>query len=169
MCARLVLCCTYLLVLVINVSSFSFNTRLPRIAIDYGPRIIGLAVGNFLGQVQPHGTLKNTGNLPQITADILSLANRWKATEILVGVPVDSDGELHYDVQNFNAQLCLDFSKVLSCICTHESKGQIKTLLFDERFTTQEATLRLKHSSVKGKSFVADCIVGCTPTCIKHI
>lgn len=150
MYASVALACVFILVVTPSLNAFTFDIRRPRLAIDYGPRTIGIAVGNIFGRVQPHGTIKNTGNLSQITADILSLANSWSASEIVVGVPVDADGELHYGVENFNGQLCLNFSKVMSSICSHKSKGQIKAILFDERFTTMEATLRLKHSSVVG-------------------
>lgn len=153
MYATLVLGCVCFIFLVSSVSAFSFNIRRPRLAIDYGPRIIGVATSNIFGRVEPHGTMKNSGNLLQISADILDLATSWTASEVVVGIPVDADGELHCDVENFNGQLCLNFSKVLSSICLHEHKGAIKTVLFDERFTTKEATLRLKHSSVVGTSY----------------
>lgn len=58
---------------------------------------------------------------------------------------------MHYDIRNFNGQLCLNFSKVLSSIAINANSRSVRVLLFDERYTTKEAKMRLKHDkSLKG-------------------
>ena len=34
--------------------------------------------------------------------------------DILIGIPVDRNGQLNYNVRNFNGRLCLNFSLVLA-------------------------------------------------------
>jgi RNase H-fold protein (predicted Holliday junction resolvase) len=89
--------------------------------------------------------------LSSIARKVAGFAQTWSASEIVVGVPLDSNGILSYDVKNFNGRLCLDFSKVLSAVCMHEHSAKFQTILFDERYTTKEAQLRLQMESVKGK------------------
>ena len=159
----LFLCVLYLFTLAV-----SFNPQQARLSIDYGPRMIGIARGTHFGVVQPHVTIANTGNLPQVARKILTLAKTWTVSEIVLGIPLDSDGKLHYGVRNINGRICLDFSKVLCSISNVEYPNQFKTILFDECFTTKEATLRLKQDNVKGKNmetlvhFLLQC---CTDYC----
>jgi RNase H-fold protein (predicted Holliday junction resolvase) len=121
-----------------------------RLSIDYGPRVIGIARSTIMGKVEPYGTVRNNGDLMKISNQIVSLAKQWDVFEMVVGVPVDSDGRLHYNVHNLNGRLSLNFSQVLSTVAAYEVNRSITTLLFDERFTTKEAKLRLMHSKVKG-------------------
>jgi RNase H-fold protein (predicted Holliday junction resolvase) len=111
-----------------------------------------------LGVVQPFGTIRNSGTLSSIAKKVADLAKTWSASEIIVGVPLDSNGILSYDVKNFNGRLCLDFSKVLSAVCTHEYEGKFQTILFDERYTTKEAQLRLQMESIKGRLRIEVCV-----------
>ncbi|KAJ1424382.1 hypothetical protein B484DRAFT_98930 [Ochromonadaceae sp. CCMP2298] len=137
-----------------------FNPRRARVAVDYGPRIIGIARSNYLGVVEPYGTLRNKGNLTDLSLQVLQLAKTWSASEIVIGVPLDSDGKMHYRVRNLNGRLCLNFSTVLSTVALHTPNTPLTTLLFDERYTTKEAKLRLlegKKASLDAMS--AACIL----------
>lgn len=127
-----------------------FHPRIGRLAVDYGPRTIGIAQGNYLGVVQPYGTIPNKGSLSNVARNILNLARTFSVSEIIVGVPLDSDGSLRHDVRNFNGRLCLNFSSVLSAVSENDFPGKFRTMLFDERYTTKEATLRLQTGKVKG-------------------
>ena len=131
--------------------SLSFQAQRSRVSIDYGPRTIGVAYSNYCGLVQPHGILKNNGDLKSIASKISALAKSWNAAEIIVGVPLDSNGKMHFGVNNFNGQLCINFSRVLSSVTQNEYSPNVLIKLFDERYTTKEAKLRLKASNVKGK------------------
>lgn len=146
----------YLSICILFASSLetpAFQQRRARLSIDYGPRIIGVAQSNYFGIVEPYGTIRNTGNLVSVVNNVLNLAKTWSVSEIVLGVPLDSNGILDYTVKNFNGQLCLNFSQVLSSVSLHEHNSKFRTVLFDERFTTKEAKLRLQYENVKGNGF----------------
>jgi len=126
-----------------------FEKGRARVGIDYGPRIIGLAHSDLFGLVHPYGTIRNNGNLTYISYEILNFAYTNGASELIVGIPLDFDGIMSYAVKNFNGRLCLNFSTVLSSIATKERGEKLKTLLFDERYTTQEAKTRIKAFKTK--------------------
>lgn len=121
-----------------------------RVAIDYGPRIIGIAYSNYFNQVQPYNTIRNHGNLTGISIQILDIVKQFGASEVIIGIPLDSNGRLHYNVRNLNGQLCLNFSKVFSSVATNQYHSNFQTILFDERYTTKEARLRIKSDKIKG-------------------
>jgi len=105
----------------------------------------------LFGFVHPYGTIKNNGNLTDISYKILNFACTYGAAELIVGVPLDFDGVMSYEVRNFNGRLCLNFSTVLSSVSSKERGEKLKTVLFDERYTTQEARTRIKAFKTKGK------------------
>lgn len=122
-----------------------------RIGIDYGPRLIGIAISNPFGVVTPHSTIQNNGDLCKVSFDIISLAKINGASEIVLGIPLDSNGKLSYKVKNFNGKICLDFSKVLSVLVERNSP-RVSVHLFDERYSTREAKARLKFEKKHGES-----------------
>eukprot|EP00600_Ochromonadales_sp_CCMP1393_P003620 CAMPEP_0174995588 /NCGR_PEP_ID=MMETSP0004_2-20121128/24254_1 /TAXON_ID=420556 /ORGANISM="Ochromonas sp., Strain CCMP1393" /LENGTH=316 /DNA_ID=CAMNT_0016249911 /DNA_START=48 /DNA_END=998 /DNA_ORIENTATION=- len=127
-----------------------FNPRRARVAVDYGPRNIGIARSDYFGLVQPHATIPNNGNLTDVSLHILGLAKQWSASEVVIGIPLDSNGKMHHKVRNLNGRMCLNFSTVL-CSVTANTDGMhnIATVLFDERYTTKEAKLRLQSEKIK--------------------
>lgn len=134
-----------------GVLSYDFRPRIGRLSVDYGPRSIGIAHGDYLGVVRPHATVQNRGTLDVIAEGIVTLARQQSVSELIVGIPVDSNGLLHYNVHNFNGQLCLNFTKVLSAVADHLHPNKFQVLLFDERYTTKEAALRLQtEKKLKG-------------------
>ena len=123
--------------------------------------MIGIAKSNILGSVEPHATVKNTGNLTQLSQDVIDLANSISACEIIIGIPLgisilficdylsngskcnifsflDVDGVMHHNVRNFNGRLCLNFSSVLSSVVVNTNTRPLRTLLFDERYKILE-------------------------------
>jgi RNase H-fold protein (predicted Holliday junction resolvase) len=121
-----------------------------RLGIDYGPRTIGVALIDYFGQTQSIQALGNSGDLTNISRFILNKARYYGAVEVVVGLPLDSNGVMHLSVRNFNAQLCLNFSSVLSAIALHEYQNGIQVKLFDERYTTREAKLRIQVEKKRG-------------------
>jgi RNase H-fold protein (predicted Holliday junction resolvase) len=111
-----------------------------------------LALSNLLGIVKPFGTIRNSGNLTQVSRQVLEFATENGASEIIIGIPLDSDGILSQSVRNFNGNLCLNFSAVLSSIVIHERGSHLRTILFDERYTSKEARARILSSKIKGRS-----------------
>lgn len=126
----------------------SFAARRVRIGVDYGPRYIGIAYSDYFGVVHPYTTVRNTGDLSQISESIVRFVKILRASEIVLGVPLDGDGSLDYNVQNMNGKISLNFSVVLSCIVHHLCSQSVNVVLFDERYSTQEAKLRKSKGNV---------------------
>lgn len=135
----------------------SFAARRVRIGVDYGPRYIGIAYSDYFGVVHPYTTVRNTGDLSQISESIVRFVKILRASEIVLGIPLDGDGSLDYNVQNMNGKICLNFSVVLSCIVHHLCSQSVNVVLFDERYSTQEAKLRKSKASLD--SVAAACIL----------
>jgi RNase H-fold protein (predicted Holliday junction resolvase) len=116
--------------------------------VDYGPRLVGVASSDFFGNILPICTLSNDGNTVNLCSQILDIARSKGALEIIVGLPLDSNGKMSYQVKNFNGQLCLNFSSVLAATTTI-ALPRASVLLFDERYTTREAKARIKTDKMK--------------------
>lgn len=98
------------------------------IGIDYGTRRIGMAVGHRLtGRPRPLKTLRVRG---QFWAELESVVRGWAPTRIVVGLPLDADGqetEMSHEVRKFARQL--------------ESRLEgIAVELHDERLTSKAAS-----------------------------
>jgi len=126
----------------------SFDLNKARISIDYGPRLVGVAVSDCLHHVRPLITLVNNGKLVDLSNQITDIARAQGAKEFILGLPVDSNGKVTYKVKNFNGQLCLNFSRVL-CAIVGEKYPQGKVLLVDERYTTKAAKIKMKTENTK--------------------
>lgn len=122
--------------------------RSNRLAIDYGPNTVGLAIADVFGNVDPLCSLKNGKNLSELSINIMHYIREYNAKEVLVGLPVDSDGRIHHNVHNFNGRLCLNFSSVLCSVLRNELPTT-KLLLVDESFSTREAKLRMRTENLK--------------------
>ena len=158
-------CCSTISIISIyfNVSITSFNTRIPRLGVDYSRSNIGLAFSSLLPP-RPLRTLKNSRNLTAMTFDVHRLAKLYNAREIIVGVPVDSTGVVRINAPGNTAQYCIAFARRLASVISHcqhqenEINTQvplyikkilirltpdnfivIKIILADERYTTREA------------------------------
>eukprot|EP01040_Poterioochromonas_malhamensis_P010645 gene10645-11592_t len=149
--------------LCITQCMLSFELRRVRIGVDYGPRFIGVAYSDIFGEVHPLFVIHNKNNLTMISDQIFRLAKYRSASEIVVGIPLTgrNAGDLQRTINNFNGQLCLNFSKVLQSVITHRSNGRLKVKLFDERFTTSEAKLKIAYSNSKASvdSMSAACLL----------
>ena len=126
-------------------------SRVNRICIDYGPRLFGVARSDYFNLVRPYGTVVNDGNLTDISCKLLKLASQFGASEAVIGVPLDSNGIMSHTVRNINGQICLNFSRVFSSVASHRySNSSFRTVLFDERYSTREATWRIQTDRIKG-------------------
>jgi len=136
-----------------------FEVQRCRVGVDYGPRKIGVAaaVGSA---ARPLRDIKNDGDLCSISREIARVCRLEGATEILVGVPLDSDGKMSYDVRNLNGRLCLQFSSVMAAIAQNEFP-RLTVRLVDERYTTKEAKLRMKTERIRGSvdAWSAACLI----------
>lgn len=142
------------------VSSVGFIANSPKLGIDYGPRLIGIGISNKLGIVSPLLALPNHRNLTRISEEIAELVLSKQITDVILGIPLDSNGRLHYKVKNFNGRLCLDFSRVLSSVI-NQNCPKAKVYLVDERFSTREAKFRLSQDRIKASvdAMSAACLI----------
>jgi hypothetical protein len=62
-----------------------FDHRIPRLAIDYGPRLVGLATYDRFSGVKPTVTLKNNGDLTVVVDEIIQNVKAVGAREIILG------------------------------------------------------------------------------------
>ena len=130
-------------------------SRRVRVGIDYGPRTIGIAYSDYFNNIKPHGIIANNGNLTEISHQIIRLAESWGASELILGIPLDSNGLLSYKIRNFNGRLCLNFSQVLSATASqYYNNRRFSILLCDERYTTKEAKVRLRTERIKGMHII---------------
>ena len=138
----------HLLVSLIIVLQSPFSCRgfdpfISRLAVDYGPRLIGVAA-SFGRNIQPLITIPHCGNLTILSGEIINLARSKGAVEIIVGVPLDRDGRMKYTVRNLNGILSLNFSSVLAAQCIR-AYPRAQVLIMDERYTTREAREKSKE------------------------
>lgn len=64
-------------------------------AFDYGTRRVGVAIGNTLAKVgQPLKTIA-ASSLDSLFQEISSLVREWQPTQLVVGIPLHSDGAEH--------------------------------------------------------------------------
>lgn len=130
-----------------------FNPFKCRLSIDYGPNSIGVACSDIIGGIKPRCTIPNSGNLTAISNEILDIAKRDGASEVIVGIPLDSNGKVSYQVRNFNGRLCLNFTRVLAAVANNRHGNTMMITLVDERYTTREAKQRLEQARIKGNRF----------------
>ena len=120
-----------------------------------------ILVASSLGRAgKIEGVIKNNGNLTRIAEQIVSLAKRSGAAEILIGLPLDSNGKMRYEIRNFNGNLCLNFSRVLASVAG-QYFPKVKVRLVDERYTTREAKVRISSEglSVSLDAMSARCLL----------
>ena len=101
------------------------------LSIDYGERRVGLAVGDTeLKIAVPKGVIKNDERLPE---RIRSIVDESKVKRIIVGLPLTPSGR-----EGQRARQVRDFVERL-----REFLPGMEIILWDERYTTQEALRRV--------------------------
>lgn len=106
------------------------------LSIDYGSKRVGLAVGDLSLRIAvPKGTLKNNSRLFE---ELKRIVRESKVEKIVVGLPLTPSGKEGQRAREVRA-----FVERLSRELPH-----IDIVLWDERYTTQEA-----HRRLRGKKF----------------
>ncbi|MBD3330078.1 Holliday junction resolvase RuvX [Candidatus Peregrinibacteria bacterium] len=104
------------------------------LALDYGTKRIGLAIGDTENRIaSPHGIIENRG-LEFVILRILEFCEDWGIKKIILGLPLNmddsSDNEMMTIVRHFLSKLRDKIKR--------EDKD-ISVELFDERLTSFEA------------------------------
>lgn len=114
------------------------------LGVDFGGKRIGLAtVDTTVGLPEPRGVLTASGTLARDAEEIHAFAKRDNVEEVVVGLPLDQDGETKM------SKVCRQLGAKI------ESLG-LKVKYVDESMTSQTAedTMRasgLKAAAIKGR------------------
>jgi len=110
------------------------------LAFDFGEQRIGVAVGEHLiKSASPITTIDNESN--EIRFNIITqLVAQWQPKLLLVGLPLNLAGE-----ETPLCQLCKKFARRLN------GRFNLPVLLFDERFSSAEASELLNQQDIRGR------------------
>lgn len=121
------------------------STTLERfLAIDYGDRRVGLAVGHGdVGMAFPRETIDRL-QIPDFTARILELASEEKIQAFVIGMPYHPDPEKQTKLQSKTED-------VKKFIADFETKTDLPIFTQDEAFSSEEAKAKTSHLKTKKK------------------
>lgn len=115
-------------------------------AFDFGLQRTGVAVGQEItASARPLTTVASSNKQPNWQS-IEALVNEWRPTQLIVGIPADSEDNkmLRKKIKNFSQEL--------------QRRFDLPVQLHDETLTSDEAyqQLRSKRRQLKGKIEKAD-------------
>jgi len=116
----------------------SLVDRKRAMGIDFGPSFTGLALS--LGGVNtiPMGTLRTGEDWKELAIKIAEMASTRRIKDIVVGQPLEKDG-----TEGRIGKLVRHFVKILADTCLLMLGGYVTVYLWDERFSTVYAAMRL--------------------------
>ncbi len=107
------------------------------LGLDIGEKRIGIAISDELGYSAQGMRVLNRNGIEDDLALLRELIKETEATEVVVGLPKNMDGSL-----GESAQKILSFAKQI------EEFLSIPVILWDERWTTAEATRLLVEADI---------------------
>jgi len=111
------------------------------LCFDFGEQRIGVAVGeHLLATANPLTTIDNESNGIRFEA-ISKLVKEWQPKLLIVGLPLSLDG-----TETSLSQLCKKFAKRLN------GRFNLPVMLIDERYSSVEASDKLKQAGIKGRA-----------------
>lgn len=110
------------------------------LAVDYGDVRTGIAVCDKFEMLASPVCVINQTDPDKLIAEIKTIAEKYKAEEIVVGLPKNMDSSL-----GSRAQKCSEFAEALSL-----ATGT-KTVMRDERLSTVSAHNVLNATNTRGK------------------
>lgn len=109
------------------------------IAIDFGLKRIGIAIGNSLtNNAQPLTTII-TDKPYEIPNELIDIIKEWRPHKLIMGMPYNADGSEAKIAKNIKR-----FASLLS------EKLSMPVEFIDESFSSHEATRQLKHLRQSG-------------------
>ena len=109
-------------------------------SVDLGLARTGVAVSDESGGFAFPKCVITEYNKEKLIEKIIEIAKAEKAGRIVVGLPVNMDGS-----RGERAETCTEIAKEI------KEKGNIETVLWDERGTTITAQNYLNENNVRGK------------------
>jgi putative Holliday junction resolvase len=107
------------------------------LGLDVGEKRIGIAISDELGYTAQGMRVLNRSGLEDDLTVLRELIKETEATEVVVGLPKNMDGSL-----GESAQKVLSFAKKM------EESLSLPVILWDERWTTAEATRLLVEADL---------------------
>jgi len=107
------------------------------LGLDIGEKRIGIAISDELGYTAQGMRVMNRSGLADDLTVLRELIKETEATEVVVGLPKNMDGSL-----GESAQKVLSFAKKM------EESLSLPVILWDERWTTAEATRLLVDADI---------------------
>jgi putative Holliday junction resolvase len=107
------------------------------LGLDIGEKRIGIAISDELGYTAQGMRVMNRSGLEDDLTVLRELIKETEATEVVMGLPKNMDGSL-----GESAQKVLSFAKKM------EESLSIPVILWDERWTTAEATRLLVEADL---------------------
>lgn len=101
------------------------------LGLDYGKSRIGVAVSDELGYTAHPLTTITTGNQTQAIESILALAEEYKVSTIIIGLPIRMDGT--------DSNQTLAVRQFIEALKAELWKNKIDVIPWDERLSSAEA------------------------------
>jgi putative Holliday junction resolvase len=120
------------------LGKYDIVERKRAIGVDFGPTFTGLAMS--LGSVNslPLGTLETGSDWKEAAIKICQIASTRRAEDIVLGLPLEKDG-----TDGGIAILVRHFAQIVSDTALLMLGGEVSVYLWDERFSTAYAAMRL--------------------------
>lgn len=116
-----------------NKLTMAKETESVVLALDYGVKKTGVAMGNTISQnARPYDILPMDNGQPN-WGGLLTIINDWQIAQIVIGLPLNMDG-----TESALAKRASKFARRLAHKLM-EQKNPCKVYLYDERLTSREA------------------------------
>lgn len=110
------------------------------IGVDFGLVRTGVAV--TIGYAPCALTVLTALNENEAASSIVDYCHRERAAQVVLGLPLHKNGTI-----SEQANITIDFGHCLACACYAKFGPDFKVYLWDERYTSKEATARLLSTS----------------------
>jgi len=116
----------------------AFTDRRRALGIDFGPQFVGLSMSMGGTNTIAMGTLKTGADWKDTAIKIVQMVSTRRVKDVVIGHPLEKDGS-----EGKIGTLVRHFAQVLSDATLLMLGGNITVYLWDERFSTTYAAMRL--------------------------
>ncbi|CAK8997247.1 unnamed protein product [Durusdinium trenchii] len=116
----------------------SLVDRKRSMGVDFGPSFVGLALSLGGVNTMPMGTLRTGEDWKELAIKIAKIASTQRVKDIVVGQPLERDGS-----EGKIGKLVRYFVQVLADACLLMLGNEVTVYMWDERFSTTYAAMRL--------------------------
>lgn len=116
----------------------SLVDRKRSMGVDFGPSFVGLALSLGGVNTMPMGTLRTGQDWKDLAIQIARIASTQRVKDIVVGQPLNRDG-----TEGKIGKLVRYFVQILADACLLMLGNEVTVFMWDERFSTTYAAMRL--------------------------